>query len=583
MLTRVLSALIRLPRQSQITAAERARAEFVEQAKQAFDDNDLPRAQAVLELAVQSGSESAEIRRMLGSILGAGGQFERARLELERALALEPGHVAALADLGNVYLLTDKSAEAEACYLRALDHDPENRAVHLNLAVLHERTGRAQTAVAALYTLLDYPAYPEAVRVLVDLLTRIGRSNEAKAVCLDVLGREPEHAVAHAQMGSLLLQGGLQPQQALEHFEQAIALGHATKDLWLNRGIALQDIGRLDEAIASYETALRMKPGDELVRFRRARALLMRGEFERAWPDYELRLLSEDIPPPPRSLPAWNGKPLADGALFVYGEQGIGDEIMFASCLPDLMAYQSRVVIACSTKLEAIVRRSFPGAMVMSLDHARSTGTDRDFVGAAAMTAIGSLPSHFRRSRNSFPCHAGYLQADPALVEEYQTRLAQLGVGPKVGLSWRGGSVHTRQALRTLSVAHLREILSVPHVQFIDLQYDSKGNGEGIDDAIASGKLIHWPDALADYDRTAALVKSLDLVVSVCTAVIHLGGALGRPVLAMAPYSPEWRYGIEGSCMPWYPSVHVERQPALGDWTSVVRVVQARLTELGEN
>ncbi|MGH8663383.1 MAG: tetratricopeptide repeat protein [Burkholderiales bacterium] len=578
MLSRVLSSLIRRPDRG--AAIERRWDDVVEQAEQALTRGDLQRAQTLLENALHNGCESARVRRMLGSILGAGGHLERARVELERALDIEPDHSAALTDLGNVHRLSGRTEEARTCYLRALSQDPDNAAIRFSLATIDDQAGRTEAAIGALRSLIEYPAYPEAVRALAEILDRIGQAAEAKSACLEILSREPDHALAHAVLGFLLLKRDLQPRQALERFDRAIALGHADAELWSNRGIALQDLGRLDEAIGSYETALRIKPDHRLAAFHRSLALLMRSDFARAWPDYELRLLSEDRPKPPRSFPAWDGESLPEGALFVHGEQGIGDEIMFASCLPDLLAIQPATVIACTAKLEPIFRRSFPGAKVISLQHATEPAADSQFADVKAMTPIGSMPRHFRPSRESFPRHTGYLVADPRLVEEYRARLGCLGAAPKIGISWRGGSILTRQALRTLDAEQLAQLLSTPGVQFVDLQYDSRPQDDGIEPALTEGKLVHWQDALDDYDRTAALVCALDSIVSVCTALIHLGGALGRPVLVMAPHSPEWRYGISGESMPWYPSVRIERQPTAGDWDSVVLAVQRRLAAL---
>lgn len=577
MLSRLLSSLIRRPDRPRGTAPRHGGSDLVEQAEQALAEGDSQRAQTMLENALHAGAESARIRRALGSILGAGGHLERARVELERALEIEPDHASALADLGNVHRLSGRFDEARMCYVSALRHDPENAAVGCNLALLDDHTGRTEAAIDALRSLVQYPAYPEAVRALVDILGRIGRTAEAKSTCTAILAREPDHALAHAVLGFLLLKRELEPERALEHFDRAIALGYADAELWSNRGIALQHSGRIEEAIASYDIAVQVGPNYRLARFHRALALLMRGDFGQAWPDYELRLLSEDRPKPPRSFPAWRGERLPAGALFVHGEQGIGDEIMFASCLPDVIDLQPRTVIACSAKLETIFRRSFPSAAVMSLQRACESSADVDFADVMAMAPIGSLPRHFRLSRESFPRHAGYLRADPDLVEEYRARLARLGSVPKVGVSWRGGSELTRRALRSLDAERLARLLATPGVQFVNLQYDSRPEGEGIERVLAEGKLVHWQDALDDYDRTAALVCALDSIISVCTALIHLGGALGRPVSVMAPHSPEWRYGIGTDTMPWYPSVHVERQPRAGDWDSVVCAVQRRL------
>jgi hypothetical protein len=196
------------------------------------------------------------------------------------------------------------------------------------------------------------------------------------------------------------------------------------------------------------------------------------------------------------------------------------------------------------------------------------------------MTPIGSLPHRFRRTREDFPEHAGYLCADPEQVAICAERLRALGPGPKVGISWRGGTVQSRKALRTLPANELSKLLATPGIRFVNLQYDSPGDEAEIASAVGTGCLQHWPDILEDYDRTAAMVCALDLVVSVCTAVIHLTGALGKPVWVMAPHVPEWRYGLHGSRMPWYPTARVFRQSERGDWSSVTGSVAAGLRTL---
>lgn len=581
MLARVLSGLFRRPPRSATKRVVDARwGDVVDQARQALAAGDVASARHTLEHALACGCQSTEVRRLLGSVLGASGELERARVELDAVVRTDPEDAGAWCDLGNVHRLCGRLAEAEACYRQGLDHEPGNRELALNLANLEDEAGRAESALARLRPLVDYPAHPQAIKTLARILDRLGRFEEAKSVCASVLAQEPDHAPAHAALGTLVLKRDLQPRQALQHLDRAIALGEAGPDVWSNRGIALQDSGRLADAIAAYDTALRIDPGHLLAAFHRSLALLMLGDFARGWPDYELRLLSEGRPKPPWTLPVWDGQTLATGSLLVYGEQGIGDEIMFASCLPDVMARPHDVVIACNPKLESLFRRSFPRAKVVTLQRASETVADPALAGAAAMTAIGSLPRIFRNSRDDFPRHAGYLKADPALVEEYRDRLARLGDGPKIGFSWRGGTEQTRRAQRTLGAEHVKRILSVPGVRFVNLQYDSRGPEPGTEDAMAQNRFFHWPDALEDYDRTAALVCALDSIVSVCTSVIHLAGALDRPVLVMAPFSPEWRYGADGTSMPWYPSVHIARQAAPGDWESVVRAAQARLKAL---
>jgi hypothetical protein len=260
----------------------------------------------------------------------------------------------------------------------------------------------------------------------------------------------------------------------------------------------------------------------------------------------------------------------------VYGEQGLGDEIMFASCVPDAIRDVGHCVIECAPKLEPLFRRSFPAATVYAATDGTVPGPVRER-GIDCEVPAGSLPLYYRSTVQAFPAHTGYLKADPERIERWRARLESLGgAGFNIGISWRGGSHKTRRPLRSVALDRWGPILQVPGTNLVSLQYDA------VPDELAELDrqgitLTHWPDAISDYEETAALVSAVDLVISVCTAVIHLGGALGRPVWVMAPYSPEWRYGFSGTAMPWYPAVRVYRQPQFGAWDPVIADVAVAL------
>jgi len=235
-------------------------------------------------------------------------------------------------------------------------------------------------------------------------------------------------------------------------------------------------------------------------------------------------------------------------------------------------------VIECSPKLETLFRRSFSAARVYAPIADRAPPPDAQKAPIDMQIPIGSLPLHFRRSRAEFPRHSGYLKGDPVRIDAWRERLAALGPGLTIGVSWQGGTHKSRRPVRSMALERWQPILRRSNAHFIDLQYTDCG-AELAALRTDTGIQIHsWDAVRTDYEETAALVSALDLVISVCTAVIHLGGALGRPVWVMAPYSPEWRYGIAGEEMPWYPSVRVFRQAAFGEWDAVVERVAQSLT-----
>jgi hypothetical protein len=252
--------------------------------------------------------------------------------------------------------------------------------------------------------------------------------------------------------------------------------------------------------------------------------------------------------------------------LLVYGEQGLGDEIMFASCLPDVLQQDGEVIVECDPRLAPLFQRSFPSARV----HGRASNEDTDWLSAVepidVQIPIGSLPSLYRRSLSAFPARGGYLQAEPSRVAYWQERLSALGPGRKVGISWRGGTVSSRRDIRSIALAQWLPILQQPGVEFVSLQYTDCAD-ELADLQVQHGVTVHhWQEAIDDYDETAALVTALDLVVSVCTSVVSLCSALGRPVWVLVPSSPGWIFMHAGDTTPWFPCASLVRQQQAGDW-----------------
>ena len=415
------------------------------------------------------------------------------------------------------------------------------------------------------------------VRAAVLALLAAGRGEEALAAAAGAVARSPRDAEAHLALAHAWHKLH-QPARALESCEQAARLRPRDPAVHDLRGAALYALGRTDEAMQAYACALAQDGSYAPARYHRALLHLARGEFALGWPGYELRrtdprsaLHAGGEPPGP---PYWEGSDLAGRSLLVRREQGLGDEIMFACLLPPLAAVAARVLLECDPRLRALFARSFPQVEVLGERLGDAAGR------AELQAGAGSLARLFRRQLADFPAHAGYLRADPRAVESWRRRLSSLGDGLKIGLSWTGGTARTRQALRSIPLPEWQPLLATPGARFVSLQHTPEASREleglrarhGID-------LAHWPEAIVDTDQTAALVSALDLVVSVCTSVVHLAGALGRPVWVLVPSVPEWRYGLAGASMPWYPTARLFRQAAGADWKPALAAVAAALRE----
>jgi len=557
----------------------------LEEARAMAASGDAEGAERAFASLLRQDPESPEALYDLGRLQGMRGELALAGRNLAKAVRLKPDFAEAWIDLGNVYQMSGGLAEAESAYRQALALDETSALAWCNLGICQQTRSEPAQASESFRRALDLnPCFGLALRHWVGLQESLDWPGDAQWLLERWAGAAPDDAEIQAALGFLLLKRRFRPDLAIAHFDRALELGLNDAELHGNRGIALQDLGRIDEALASYEKALALEPENRSIRFHRALARLLVHDFENGWADYELRLLSEDRPKRPFPFPRWDGSGLSGRTILVHAEQGLGDEVMFASCLPDVVAQAGHCVIECHEKLAPIFRRSFPTATV----HGGSQHDEPAWLSRLppidCCVPIGSLPLHFRRRLEDFPHHGGYLRADEARVSHWRRSLAELGPGLKVGIAWRGGTRQTRQSYRSIPLEALAPVLELAGAHFISLQYDECRHEIATLEAAQGLAIHHFPAAIADYDETAALLGALDLVISVCTAAVHLGGALGRPVWVMAPAGPEWRYGIGEGAMPWYPTCCVFRQAVPFAWEEVILRVKNELSAyLDEN
>jgi hypothetical protein len=274
--------------------------------------------------------------------------------------------------------------------------------------------------------------------------------------------------------------------------------------------------------------------------------------------------------------PWWDGK--SKGLVVIHGEQGLGDEVMFSTCIPDAIETGAELVFECSPRMKELFTRSFPDIRVIGTH--RLDGSEwRDGRKVDYKVALGSLPKFWRRSEDAFP-GSPYLKPDPRKVRYWRKRLAQLGPRPKIGIAWQGGAHTTRMDLRSIMLPLWKDILS-EDADFISLQYTKAATREVQEMKDDHGiQIYHWKEAAEAkcMDDYAALESCCDLVISVCQTAIHLAGGLGVPCWCLTPSGPAWRYGVTGN-MPWYDSVDLIRQKPGEDWGPVLAEVSRRMDD----
>lgn len=564
-------------------------------------------------MLVEKHPSNVELLCELGTLEGENALLDAAILHLSRAVALAPQHGPSRISLANALLAAGRPQEAIPHYQQGLlrisasagahsnfgmalmmlgNHEAAEtqleRALALNdsLAEAHHHLGqlaeRKQDATAAWRAygaaLRANPGYVPALNALTQLLVRHDKLSEA----LNAIERSeihcPDIAAIPACRGFVYQAQGLF-REAITQYQAALSLNPNDADILNDLAIAQQDCGCISEALALYERALILRPEFPQARWHRSLALLAKHDFATGWNEYDLRFLSQI--PPARHIPLsqWDGRPLPDGQLLIYAEQGLGDEIMFASCIPDVLHHVKSCTIECAEKLAPIFIRSFPAARVVGTNQSHDLSWLEPLAPLDAAIPIGSLPQFYRRSLESFPKHVGYLRACDEKTSRWRTQLRELGTGLKIGISWRGGSKMSRAGLRSVPLARWLPIMSAPGSHFVSLQYTDCGAELAQLHSQHGITVTHWQAAIDDYDETAALVAALDIVISIQTAVIHLAGALGKRCWVMVPAAPEWRYGSAGMQMPWYPSVKLFRQQELEHWDELINKVAVELTQ----
>lgn len=528
--------------------------------------------------ALLSDSRNVQANHFYGRSLMELDCHAEAETYLRAAVAADPVLAEAHSDLAEVLRKAGDLAAAEKSARQAVSIAPMEYRYRLRLVDILEEFPRQQEALEELSFAQE--CAPDRFDVLERLVLKLDQLGQyelalriAERAMLEIGDTfETQFFLGYARFSTGDHEG------AVEACQRAIKLRTNVPGIYVTLGSSLLALGRSEEAAAAYKRSLKVLPTYPDASFHLGMLNLMRGRYRDGWAGFEYRFR---IPRGTRRPcePRWNGTSLRGRTLHVLREQGLGDDIMYSSCYSQLINDAKHCVIECEPRLEKLFARSFPQAtFVPIVDNAIKVDVfNRSDVDVRIFSA--SVPGFLRNSIRDFPAHQGYLKADPARVEYWRLKLDALGGGRKVGISWKGGTVYTHRNRRTLSLERLLPLFSAPDVHWINLQYGDRAAEIASLHERHGIRITDWSEAIdGDYDETAALVTALDRVVSVCTSVIHLGGALGRPVQVMVPFAPEWRYGLQGETMPWYPTVRLYRQSDPADWDPVIARIRDSLS-----
>ena len=467
---------------------------------------------------------------------------------------------------------TGRALEAEKIYRQLLARWPEHPPAHNNLAQL--LLERCDTANAERHLRWAQALAPSFVDALLnhgiaadatgDLATAVSRF--ARACRLN-----PTGALGWNNLGNALRQIGHTGMAEVAQ-RRAVALEPQSETWWSNLANTQREAGQPKQAARALAHALILRPNFLPAVFNRALVRLSCGDFKGGWQDYRARHAAGHGRPCPLPQPEWNGEALS-GALAVWGEQGLGDEIMFGSILPDIPLPRSALVVETDPRLVPLIARSFPGLRAV----ARTQTPQPVLLAAERQIALPDLAGRLRANTAAFPKRLQFLRADPERSKLLRSSLKTIAKGkPLVGVVWRSGRPGSG-ALRSLSIAHAARLV-MDHCVFLNLQHN-ESEAEACALEAAGLNRISGLDLWSDIDGLAALLSALDLLVSVDTATMHLGAALGVPTWALLPATADWRWGHVEERSLWYSSVRLFRQRQPLVWDGVVERVRAALVE----
>ena len=517
----------------------------------------------------------------LGSVQEWQGEAERGIASYRKAVELKPDFAEAWSNLGAALGDSgDKAGELEA-YLHAVYARPGLAPVWSNLGTAFMEAGELAEAVSACRRAVEAdPVFAPGWNNLANALQRQGELEDAATAGKRAVALAPALAEAWGTLGAVM-HGLRRYDEANEAHRRALAAKPEDPQLHYGLGLTLLHCGRIDDAVERFRHALALDPGHAAAHWDLGFALLALGRWAEGWDKYDWRWRRAGAEPARYGFTAWNGDRTASLRLLVWGEQGVGDQILHASMIPDLAASPLRLTVEVDSRLVALFARSFPGVTVVpAFDPPAADPADHDH-----QSALGSLGRFLRRSSESFPRQPGFLRAEPARVRSYRDRLQkEAGKGTRViGISWHSTNLEVGR-LKSVPLGEWGSVLRVPGASFVDLQYGDTAAERALAGGRAAARIHHLPelDLYRDLDGVAALCAACDLVITVSNVTAHIAGALGVPTWLILPQANGrfWYWPAGRVATPWYPGVRIFTRGETGGWRETMETVAGALAEL---
>ncbi|MCR4290742.1 MAG: tetratricopeptide repeat protein [Candidatus Scalindua sp.] len=519
--------------------------------------------------AIKLNPEEYRVYSNLASALKESGKLEEALINCNKAIKLNPHYAEVHNNLGAIFQETNQPEKAIVSYKNAIELKPDNHELYSNLgSALKELNRLDEAAGYCRHAIMLKPDYAEAYNNLGTILQEEIKFDEAITNYKQAINIKPDHARAHSNLGTTLQEQG-NTEEALLYCHQAVTLDPDSAELHNNLGAILQKQEMTEEAITSYDMAIELDPDYAEAHLNKSFALLLTGNYKEGWIENEWRLRTKTHSLRNFNKPKWNGSPLNGKTILVHAEQGFGDTIQFIRYLPMVKAQGGQVIFECHKSLNRLLK-NYAG-----IDEIIEKTSEPD-IKFDTQLPILSLPGVFGTTQDSIPSGTPYITADPGLEQLWSLRLDNDN-DFKVGIVWAGNADNKKDHIRSCALVDFSPLLKIEGTVFYSIQ---KGPASSEANNLPGGmKVINLNDQITDFADTAAVIANLDLIISVDTAVVHLAGALGKPVWNLLHFAPDWRWLLNRDDSPWYPEMRLFRQSKLNDWTDLFKKVKEALLQ----
>ncbi|MEQ1825406.1 MAG: tetratricopeptide repeat-containing glycosyltransferase family protein [Pirellula sp.] len=497
----------------------------------------------------------------LAELLLETNQTSEAKNGFAHVLQLDPNHLNAALQLGFLCIQEKKPAEAAYAFHQAVRIDPCSEVARRYYGIVLNDLGDFKRAVDALRRAVELdPSIPDSHLALGVAFKQLKQFEESASCYQKAIELNPTSEMAYTNLGNVFEELE-QFDEAVQVHEKAASLSPNNAIVLCNYGQVLRNVGRLHESLAVYDRAIHVDPGCARAQFNRSHVLFLLGDFERGFETYEWRW--KYYPIRDFGCPEWDGSSLQGKSILLYAEQGLGDTIQFIRYVSSTRQRASRrLIVECQPALVPLLS-CFEGIDEIVARGSRLPEFD-------VQAPLMSLPRILKLQPHLYSPCVPYLHPKPNLVEQWRSKLAQRS-GFNIGICWQGSATHMRDRIRSVPLSLFSHLANLPGVNLISLQ-----KGAGTDQIRQNDfPVIDFADSLDEangpFMDTSALIASLDLVISIDSAIAHMSGALGVKTWIVLSTQPDWRWTQYGTKSPWYPTVRLFRQEQRNDWESVFR------------